>query len=82
MCVRQSVYGGPSRGRAAFQIKLHWNISALARLSAIDVRLLEWTFCLCLYTSNRMRGRESRARMQAAMAKATGMVPGGLQEKK
>lgn len=39
------------------------------------VRLLDWALCLCLYTSTRIRGSESRAKMQAAMAKATGTEP-------
>lgn len=45
------------------------------------VRLLEWEFCLCLYTSTRMRGNDSRAKMQAATAKATGTEPGEATER-
>lgn len=47
------------------------------------LRLLDWAFCLCLYTSTRIIGRRSRAPMQAAMvaAKASGTEPGEATER-
>ena len=32
--------------------------------------------CLCLYTSSRIKGTESRAMMQAAVARTADTVPG------
>lgn len=52
-----------------------WPRASLSIRTSSCARLLDWAFCLCLYTSTRIRGRERRAKMHAAMAKATGTVP-------
>lgn len=70
--VRVLICGDPPRNTG-----FSWPWASLSILTSSCARLLDWALCLCLYTSTRIRGSESRAKMQAAIAKATGTEPPG-----